>query len=101
MSVRAYDGTSETKKGAAANLVQALTGCPLEKVVAALVVLDSYASPNTKGRDARRWISQFCGFESDESRKSMAKIIEVIEDGKVIVTKSQPATLMKDMPRAA
>lgn len=96
-----YDGGIRTIKDRAAHLVQALEGCPLEFTLRVLADYDRYNSPGTKSRSARRWIREFCGFESEASRKAMDPIIDVLIDGYEVRDKGSLNELMKDMPDVA
>lgn len=94
---RPHDGGLGTIKGRAAHLVQGLENCPLEFTVEALTIFDKYNSPDTKSRSARRWIREFCGFESKAAHKDMEPIIEVLNDGNLINDRDTLIELMKDM----
>ena len=52
------------KKDRAAHLVQAMEKCPLEDTLVALTIFDKWNSQSAKSPSAKRWIRQFCGFES-------------------------------------
>ncbi|MFK7889034.1 MAG: hypothetical protein AB8G16_19420 [Gammaproteobacteria bacterium] len=96
-----YTGDVSSIKNRAAHLVQGMAKCPLSETVAALIVFDYWNSPGTKGRNAHRWVSQFCGFESGASGKSMRAIIQVTHDGNAVKTKADLKRLMGDMPHDA
>ncbi len=95
---RQYDGGTQNIKDRAAHLVQALEKCPLEFTLKTLAVFDERNSPGTKSRSAKRWIREFCGFESKDSGKDMKPIIEVLNDGRVVEDRTTLIELMKDMP---
>lgn len=86
-----------TIKDRAAFLVQALEGCPLEFTLETLSEFDKWNSPKSKNRSAKRWVRQFCGFESEVSSKAMKPIIEVVEDGRRVTNRSELDSIMKDM----
>lgn len=96
-----YDGGIKNIKDRAAHLVQALEKCPLDFILTTLTVFDEINSPGTKSRSARRWIREFCGFESDASGKGREPIIEVVKDGQVVSDRATLIELMKDMPDVA
>lgn len=98
---RPHDGGIDTIKGRAAHLVQALENCPLEFTVEALAILDKYNSPRTQSRSARRWIREFCGFESEAAHKDMEPIIEVLNNGNPVNDRDSLIELMKDMKNLA
>lgn len=98
---RPHDGGIKSIKDRAAHLVQALENCPLEFTLKTLTVFDNCNSPGTNSRSARRWIRQFCGFESDASHKDMEPIIEVLIDGETVRGRAVLIDLMKEMPDVA
>ena len=98
---RPCDGGIGTIKGRAEHLVQALENCPLEFTLKTLAAFDKYNSPGTKSRSAKRWIREFCGFESEASHKNMEPIIEMVNDGHVVSDRETLIELMKDMPDVA
>jgi hypothetical protein len=93
-----HHGGIGTIKDRAAHLVQALENCPLEFTLETLAAFDKYNSPGTKSRSAKRWIREFCGFESEASHKKMEPIIEVVHDGRVVSDRETLVELMKGMP---
>jgi hypothetical protein len=98
---REHDGGIQTIKDRAAHLVQALENCPLEFILETLAVFDRCNSPGTRSRSARRWVREFCGFESAASHKDMEPIIEALIDGKVVNDRATLIELMKEMPDVA
>jgi len=94
---RPHGGGIRTIKDRAAHLVQALEHCPLESTLESLAVFDKYNSPGTKSRSARRWIREFCGFESAAAHKAMEPIIEVLDDDQLVRNRATLNELMKDM----
>jgi len=91
------DGEMQTIKGRAAFLVQAFEGCPLELTLETLSKFDKWNSPSTKSRSAKRWIRQFCGFESEVSSKVMNPTIEVVQDGRQVTDCTEQNRIMKEM----
>jgi len=98
---RPHDGGVETIKDRAAHLVQALENCPLEFLLETLSAFDKYNSSGTKSRSAKRWIKEFCGFESEASHKNVEPIIEVVKDGQVVSDRERLIEVLKDMPDVA
>ena len=98
---RPHEGGIGTLKDRAAHLVQSLENCPLEFTVKALTIFDKYNSPGTQSRSARRWIREFCGFESKAAGKEMEPIIEVLSDGCPVSDGDTLIELMKDLKDVA
>ncbi len=93
---RRHDGGIDTIKDRAAHLVQSMEGCPIEDVLRALVIFDKYNSPNTTNRNAKRWLYEFCGYESASSGKKMDPLIHVENDGVRIAGKHELQSLLLD-----
>ena len=98
-----FEGKAGTIKARAADLVQGMESCPIEKIIGALDDLDRKEweakhgadSPGPKSASAKRWISQFAGFESKASGKGQQAIIDIISDGRRIGSRKEFYALLK------
>jgi hypothetical protein len=72
----------------AGRLVEAMQGCDVHAIVAALTALERDTTP--KGiSDPARWLTHFAGLESDESGKALQPWIEIYHAGQVVKTTAE------------
>jgi hypothetical protein len=81
----------------AGRLVEAMEGCSVESIVAALSALERDTTP--KGIvDPARWLSHFAGLESHESGKSTKPWVDIIHSGEVVKSTASYRQLLRAEP---
>ena len=78
----------------AGRLTEAMEGCGITSIIAALSALERDTTPKGVG-DPARWLSHFAGLESVESSKATTPWIEIVHSGQAVKSTASYRQLLR------